>query len=126
MAATRKRKATAGSITWTGKNLAEVRKFWRNVKHYPERGQPHYRDWTQHPDNLHVTTPEGHTVILEPGDSLTREATGRLGVRKAAKPRAPRALRPVPPSAGQVHHVTASETRRRRAAAQRPEGANDE
>jgi len=108
--------ATAKKVQWTGKNLAEIKRIHKDVAHFPEREKdpPHYRDWTQHPDNLHVTTEEGHTVILEIGDSLVKDDDGTVRMIKSKNPRAPRSLRPVPPSKGTVHHVT-GEARRKNA-----------
>lgn len=103
------KKGAKGSVKWTGKNLAEVKRLHKNVAHFPEKkGEaPFRRDYTQHPDNLHITTDEGHTVIAEIGDSIVRDAEGRITVEKAANPREPRALRQVPPATGQVINVTA-------------------
>ena len=107
-------------VTWTGNNLAAVKKVYARVRHYPENPKkPHYRDWTQHPDNLHVDL-EGYmasggllakgqkfaySVILEVGDSLAKDAKGNVTIVKAKTPRAPRALRPPMPSTGTVHHA---------------------
>lgn len=92
-------------VTWTGKNLAAMKKLHPRVRHYPENpNKPHYRDWTQHPDNLHVEL-GGATNIVEIGDSLVRDAKGNVTIEKARTPRAPRALRPPPPSTGTTHHA---------------------
>lgn len=107
-------------VQWTGKNLAEIKRIHKNVAHFPEseKDPPHYRDWTQHPDNLHITTEEGHTVIAEIGDSLVKSEDGTIRLVKSKNPRAPRALRPVPPSKGTTYHVTGEG---RKNASQRPE-----
>jgi hypothetical protein len=111
-----KKKSASGSIQWTGKNLAEIKQLHKGVAHHPEKGTPHFRDWTQHPDNLHITTDEGHTVIAEIGDSIVRGADGRITVEKSKTPRAPRALRAVPPSPGRVINATAGDKPRQRPA----------
>lgn len=77
------------SIVWTGKNLADVRKFHKDVQHYPDdpNAAPHYRDASQHPDNLHVTTDDGHTLIVAKGDTIARDAEGRLTVMQTGHER---------------------------------------
>src|SRR3954467_13527015 len=100
-------KRAAARVVWTGKNLAAVKKIHRHVAHHPEKAReaPYFRDWTQHPDNLHITTDEGHTVVAEIGDALVRSADGRISVEKARRPRAQRALRPPAPRTGTVYHA---------------------
>ena len=73
----------AESIVWTGKNLAEVKAFHKQVAHYPrEEGDDSYRDASQHPDNLHLED-EGRTLVAAPGDTITRDAKGRLAVEES-------------------------------------------
>ena len=71
----------ATSIVWTGKNLAEVRRFHKQVAHYPRaEGDDSYRDPSQHPDNLHLTREDGTTLVAAPGDTITRGLDGLLAV----------------------------------------------
>jgi hypothetical protein len=76
-------KASSESVTWTGKNLAEVKRFHKAVAHYPrseEEGDDGYRDASQHPDNLHLEREDGTTLIAAPGDAIGRDAAGNLTV----------------------------------------------
>jgi hypothetical protein len=75
-------KKKSDSVTWTGKNLAEVRKFHKAVAHHPRaEGDESYRDASQHPENLHLETAEGTTLVIAPGDTIMKDAKGRLLVR---------------------------------------------
>lgn len=75
-------------VVWTGKNLAAVKALHGKVAHYPRKdGDDSYRSADQHPDNLHVTTPEGHTLVVAIGDTLTKDVDGRLSVQQGAKAR---------------------------------------
>jgi hypothetical protein len=77
------------SVMWSGKNLAEVRKLHRKVKHYPAKARDDFpRDYTQHPDHLHVETEEGHTLVLAPGDQLVKE-DGKISVKRGSNPPTP-------------------------------------
>lgn len=75
------------SIKWTGKNLAEVKKVHKDVKHYPRAaGDDLYRDASQHPDNLHLEV-DGRTLILAVGDTLTKDSEGQLTVQQTGTKR---------------------------------------
>jgi hypothetical protein len=79
-------KGKTDSIEWTGKNLAEVKRFHKNVAHYPrEKGDESYRDASQHPDNLHLTREDGTTLIAALGDTITKDADGRITVEQTGK-----------------------------------------
>ena len=70
----------AQSIVWNGKNLAAVKAFHKDVKHYPRKaGDDSYRDASQHPDNLHLEV-DGRMLIAAPGDTITKDAKGGLSV----------------------------------------------
>lgn len=76
------------SIKWTGKNLAEVKRFHKDVAHYPRaEGDASYRDASQHPDNLHLTTKDGATIIVALGDTITKDDDGQITVQQTAKQR---------------------------------------
>jgi hypothetical protein len=95
------KKQSAGSIIWTGKNLADVRRFHPDVAHYPAGPKDTFpRDASQHPDNLHVDA-DGHTLIAAIGDTLTKDTEGRITVEQTGK------ARPVAtsgqPGAGRTH-----------------------
>ena len=74
------------SIKWTGKNFAEVKALHKSVAHYPAsaKGEAYYRDATQHPDNLHLEV-EGRTLIAAVGDTITKDAGGRITVQPTGK-----------------------------------------
>jgi hypothetical protein len=73
----------SNEVVWTGKNLAEIKKLHRDVAHYPEaEGEDFPRDASQHPDNLHIATDEGHTLVLGIGDALAKDKDGNLSVVK--------------------------------------------
>lgn len=79
-----RKQSEAGRIIWTGKNLADVRKFHKDVEHYPrEEGDNSYRDPSQHHDNLHIEA-QGQTLIAAPGDTLVRDRLGRVWVQETA------------------------------------------
>ena len=78
----------SNEIKWTGKNLAEVRRFHKDVAHFPRKeGDESYRDASQHPDNLHVTREDGSTLVVALGDTLVRDRQGRLWVQETATER---------------------------------------
>jgi hypothetical protein len=94
-------------IKWTGKNLAEIKKIAKHAAHYPEdpKAPAHPRDWSQHPDNLHVED-GGRTLILGIGDTLVKGADGGLSVEKGSTP--PRKLSAAP-TKGTTHDAHASD-----------------
>ena len=77
-------KLSEKSVKWTGKNLSEIKKFHRDVAHYPidpeDDGPQAPRDASQHPDNLHVHGKDGTTSIARVGDTITKDAAGRITV----------------------------------------------
>ena len=100
------------SVKWTGKNLAEIKKLHKDVAHYPvEKGKVEgevpseevYRDWSQHPDNLHIEA-DGRTLIVALGDTITKDENGRITVEQTAKERPQSGGRLGP---GQVYNVSA-------------------
>jgi hypothetical protein len=92
------------SVKWTGKNLADVKKLHKDVAHYPAEGKPKGfvslrvgdtppvpysevpRDWSQHPDNLHLEV-DGRTLIAALGDTITKDADGNITVEPTGKER---------------------------------------
>lgn len=101
-------KKTTGSIRWTGKNLAAVRAFHKDVAHYPEdpKAQAFTRDASQHPDNLHLEV-DGRTLTVGIGDTITRDADGLLAVTRGGK--APRTLSPAS-LGGPTHDAEGNDT----------------
>lgn len=81
-------KGKTESIKWTGKNLAEIKRVYKNAAHYPrEAGDESYRDASQHPDNLHLTNEDGTTLVAAVGDTITKDAEGRVTVQQTAAKR---------------------------------------
>ena len=97
-------------IVWTGKNLAAVKAFHTGVAHHPRaKGDDSYRSADQHPDNLHITTEEGHTLVAALGDTLVRDRLGRVWVQETASKRPTASGRFGP---GRVIDASAGERRR--------------
>lgn len=91
------------SIKWNGKNLAAVKKLHAKVAHHPRAaGDDLYRDPSQHPDNLHLEV-DGMTVIASLGDTITKDAAGKISVQQTGTKRPTATGRH---GSGRVHDVT--------------------
>lgn len=74
-------------VIWTGKNLADVKRLAKDVAHHPaDKDKELPRDWSQHPDNLHVEV-DGRTLIAAIGDTIAKDADGNVTIEHTGKAR---------------------------------------